>query len=72
MTHLIKTTHSDKTMCSQYVFQLLRNDDEETTTSLSSVTCVECMNGVKEIIRKFDNGVINGKNVAALSTGSIT
>ena len=71
MTHLIKTAHSDRTMCGKYVFQLLRDDNEEMTEALSNVTCNECINGVKEIIRKFDNGVNNGKNVVATIPGSI-
>lgn len=69
MTHLVKTTHSDKTMCNQFVFQLLRDDEQETTTSLENVTCKKCVDGVEEILRILkNNGVTSGTNVAAKTT----
>jgi len=65
MTHLVKTTHSDRTMCNQLVFQLLRDDEQETTTSLANVTCKKCVDGVEEVLRILkNNGVTSGKNVA--------
>lgn len=59
------TTHSDKTICGKLVFQILRDDEHETTTSLKNITCPECISGVEEIIRKLKNkGVTSVKTVA--------
>lgn len=70
MTHYVKTTHSDKTICGEFVFQLLRADTEETTTALRNVTCKECITGIEDVLRRIKNGVTNGKDMGTETAGN--
>ncbi len=66
MTHMTITAYSDKTLCSQFVFQLLRDDKQDTTTSLRNITCPDCIVAVKDIIRKLEN-----KGVSSTTSNNI-